>query len=274
MVGRASNSSAGEVSHGSTFAVYVAGLPFPQRTPCMIPLVFMLLVTNVDPAAATTAAKRAEPKDYTLPDLAKHPCHKEEAATTASCGSREGGFAYAAWTVTESYACWEALEDASATQVDEFINGVRDWYRHHASRSSCDKPPAPTRCVLAMCWDEFKWGVAIEPMFELGGVVGDGFGFGSDGKKTFQVSGGLAARLFGYDDKIDVRAGFAISPVEGDDDSTKAALMYSLGVGFWSGVLHVSYIMIDDIASDAKLGKGVALTADLAAFKNLAGKKP
>ena len=205
------------------------------------------------------------------------------------CDTRLAGFAQAARKRQDpSLSCWAALAALNGTP-GPFRSGFADYWKAQDPQAECDRPPTPTRCLVAWCFgglgDPYEYGLALRASIELGVPLGAGLGFSeSTGGVTFQVSGSLGVRFFFFDDAWDVHGGLGIagaaasSPRDtsaGSEDTSTSNeghgfLVVSPGFGFWNGLFAVNYIHTFDPFTSLGSGNGVGIFVDATAVERVA----
>lgn len=124
-------------------------------------------------------------------------------------------------------------------------------------------------------------GIAFRPALEFTAGAGKGLGFDDNNNVGFTLAASLGARLFGWEDKVDLRFGVGIAAIPignaggmpGSDQQSRSAFLVSPGVGFFNGLFGASLILLFDPAGKDAHGKGFALSVDVVAIKNVVDHK-
>jgi hypothetical protein len=210
----------------------------------------------------------------------------DEALMNPKCNSRIDGYAYAAYWLSRFDKCWYILQGIGTNKSKVFRTSVREYFEVHQEKDMCIKPAEPPRCQKpAYCWGPDQTiGVAFRPAVEFAAGAGKGLGFDESNNVGFTLSASLGARVFFLSDKIDIRLGLGVAAIpsaSGDtstdmmtgDKKSRSAFLLAPGFGFFNGLFGISAIFLFDPSGDDKTGKGLALTLDVVAIKNLTDNK-
>lgn len=198
------------------------------------------------------------------------------------CDSKIDAYAYAAYWMNHQNRCWKLLENMRFAKGFEFRSAVQEYLEYHQGKEACVRTSPPARCQLAYCGGaDYGYGIAFRPSVEFAGAAGTGLGFQDHNNVSFSLAASLGARVFFLDDKVDVRLGFGIAALPiGDaptDTSTerksRSAFLISPGIGFFNGLFGLTGIFLIDPGGHDRAGKGIGLTLDVVAIKNLTGAK-
>lgn len=201
------------------------------------------------------------------------------------CNDRLAGFSVAAANLNDEKPCWKLLNKLQRSTGSSFRDGYLDWWHRHKDQSDKCENPEPARCKVGWCSDGYETGVSFRPAVQLGATFGEGLGFSADDATVAaQFSGSLGARVFFFNDAIDVHTGIGIgtsssdapdsgteAPAGGDTDSKTAAfILFQVGVGIMKGFFGISYIRtVDPRKGGPDPGNGLSLFVDAAAVERL-----
>jgi hypothetical protein len=202
---------------------------------------------------------------------------EEVGLDNVKCDSSIDGYAYAAYWLNAGNQCWRILDNMRYKKGFAFRSAVQEYFEFHQGKEMCIKK-SPPRCQLGYCSATASYGIAFRPAVEFSFGAGTGLGFKDHNNVGFTLSGSLGARFFLLEDKIDFRLGLGIAALpiagstsEGMDGKSRSAFLISPGIGFFGGLFGVSGIFLFDPGGNDRSGKGIGLTIDVVAIKNIAG---
>lgn len=205
-------------------------------------------------------------------------CHSSGGGVDEKCWRLRDGAAFAHWSRTNRYACWETLK-TSKGKLKEFRQAVRSYYKQQSGDddkdlSQCDAPAEPPRCKLASCTYNYERGVAFRALTDLGIALPIGtptFGFKPGDSAQLQATVGVAVRGFIYDGRLDFRVGLGIANAVGADGMTSTpAFAWTLQIGAFE-LLSVGFLGLTN-PKNAATGKAFTISVDLAGIKDQLSK--
>ena len=228
-------------------------------------------------------ARLADPKpeNFVPGSMTGYYCYRANESSTEvpaiqniKCDSKIDAYAYAAYWLNASNRCWRLLENIRYNKGFVFRSSVQEYLEFHQGKDACVRP-AMARCQLGYCWGQDDgWGIAFRPAVEFSAAGGTGFGF-ENSNLGFTLSAALGARLFMFGDRLDVRVGVGIAsiPVGEADEAgqrrSRSAFLVNPGIGFFNGLFGLSGIFLFDFGGHERAGKGIGVTLDIVAIKNL-----
>lgn len=192
------------------------------------------------------------------------------------CDEKIDGYAYAAYWMSQATRCWKILDKMLLIKEIAFRASVQEYYEYHQGKNACVKPEPAARCQVGYCWGaEDEFGLVFRPAVEISGGTGTGLGFANKNSLGFTLNASIGARLFFMKDRIDIRGsiGVASIPLSDSEDGSQSALLLSPGIGFYNGIFGISGLFLLDFGGQERAGKGLGISVDLAAFKNVVGNK-